>query len=112
VDRHDRRARGAPRAPAGGSGSGWQPALRSRWCGRRSAVAALAQGLRYWSILSLGRAWNARAVVDPDLGFVESGPYRWIRHPNYLAVLLEFLAVPIVFGAWRSWILSKSFICR
>lgn len=68
-------------------------------------VAALAQALRYWSILSLGRAWNARAVVDPELGFVERGPYRWIRHPNYLAVLLEFAAVPAAFGAWRSWIL-------
>jgi methyltransferase len=68
-------------------------------------VAALAQLLRYWSILSLGRAWNARAVVDPSLGFVERGPYRWIRHPNYLAVILEFSAVPAAFGAWRAWIL-------
>jgi methyltransferase len=68
-------------------------------------VAAIAQGLRYWSIVSLGRTWNARAVVDPGLGFVERGPYRWVRHPNYLAVLLEFTAVPAAFGAWRSWLL-------
>lgn len=68
------------------------------------AFAVLAQGLRYWSILALGVRWNARAVVDPRLGLVERGPYRWIRHPNYLAVLIEFTAVPLVFGAWVSWI--------
>ncbi len=90
------------------------PPLEAVWLGSRAppavlwaaiGVAAIAQSLRYWSILSLGRVWNARAVVDPELGFVERGPYRWIRHPNYLAVMLEFAAVPIAFGAWRSWIL-------
>jgi methyltransferase len=90
------------------------PAAEAVYLGSRAPLAALwaaigvataAQGLRYWSILSLGPAWNARARVDPELGFVERGPYRWIRHPNYLAVLLEFAAVPIAFGAWRSWIL-------
>jgi methyltransferase len=72
------------------------------------AVALAAQALRYWCILSLGRAWNARAVVDPGLGVVERGPYRWVRHPNYAAVFLEFTAVPLAFGAWRSWILLNA----
>ncbi|MGH7150595.1 MAG: isoprenylcysteine carboxylmethyltransferase family protein [Planctomycetota bacterium] len=70
-----------------------------------SAALALflaAQVLRYWAIVSLGRAWNVRAVVDPGLGVVAEGPYRWIRHPNYLAILLEFLAVPAAGGAWVS----------
>jgi methyltransferase len=67
-------------------------------------AAGLAQVLRYWSVASLGPAWNARAVVDPAHGVVERGPYRWVRHPNYLAVLVEFSAVPLAFGAWRSWI--------
>ncbi len=71
------------------------------------AAAALAQALRYWSIRTLGAAWNARAVVDPGLGFVETGPYRFVRHPNYLAILVEFTAVPLAFGAWRSWILLQ-----
>ncbi len=66
------------------------------------AVFLAAQGVRYWAIASLGRAWNVRAVVDPGLGVVAGGPYRWIRHPNYLAVLLEFLAVPAAGGAWIS----------
>jgi methyltransferase len=65
---------------------------------------ALAEVLRGWSLSSLGRAWNARAIVAPDLRVVDVGPYRWIRHPNYLAVLIEFSAVPLFCGAWRSWI--------
>lgn len=64
-----------------------------------------AQVLRYWSIASLGPSWNARAVVDSRQPCVATGPYRWIRHPNYLAVLIEFSAVPWALGAWRSWIL-------
>jgi methyltransferase len=87
------------------------PALEVALCGARGPRAArwtaigvflLAQGLRYWAIASLGRAWNVRAVVDPALGVVTRGPYRWIRHPNYLAVLLEFVAIPAAGGAWTS----------
>jgi methyltransferase len=90
------------------------PPLEARFLGARApdpwmwasiAALLLAQALRYWCVLALGPAWNARAVVDPALGFVERGPYRWVRHPNYLAVLLEFSALPLLFGAWRSWIL-------
>ena len=48
---------------------------------------------------SLGRQWNVRALVPRDLAPVETGPYRYVRHPNYVAVILEFLAVPLVAGA-------------
>jgi methyltransferase len=58
--------------------------------------------LRWWSIWSLGRAWNVRAVVPDDLEPVERGPYRHIRHPNYVAVALEMAALPLLAGAWRS----------
>jgi methyltransferase len=58
--------------------------------------------LRWWSIRSLGAAWNVRAVVPSDLEPVERGPYRHIRHPNYVAVTLEMLALPLLGGAWRS----------
>jgi len=69
-------------------------------------LAALgAQGLRYWCIATLGAAWNARAQVDPSLQVVDRGPYRWIRHPNYVAVLIEFVALPAAFGAWRTGLL-------
>lgn len=81
--------------------------LRGRGAPAEVAVPAawawtLAQVLRYWSIASLGRAWNARGVVSPGQAVVTRGPYRWIRHPNYLAVILEFLAIPAAGGAWVS----------
>jgi len=63
-------------------------------------VAVAAQGLRYWAVASLGVRWNTRVLVWPGVPPVTSGPYRFLRHPNYLAVVLEMLAVPLVFGAW------------
>ncbi len=65
-------------------------------------VFLCAEGLRYWALASLGRLWNVRAVVDPGQDVVVRGPYRFLRHPNYLAVVLEFLAVPAAGGAWVS----------
>ena len=62
----------------------------------------LAQGLRFASIRSLGEAWNARAILLPEHEMVSSGPYRWVRHPNYLAVLIEIIAIPAMGGAWIS----------
>jgi len=56
--------------------------------------------LRVWCIATLGRWWNARARVDPGLTVVSHGPYRWVRHPNYLGVLLELVGLPLVGGAW------------
>ena len=64
------------------------------------AVALGAQGLRYWAVSSLGVRWNTRVLVWPGLPPVTSGPYRLLRHPNYLAVVLEMAAVPLVYGAW------------
>lgn len=63
-------------------------------------VFLLAQGLRYWAIASLGRYWNTRILVVPGAPRVRSGPYRFIPHPNYLAVALELFALPLVFEAW------------
>ena len=63
-------------------------------------VAVAAQGLRYWAVGSLGVRWNTRVLVWPGLPPVTSGPYRFLRHPNYLAVVLEMVAVPLVYGAW------------
>ncbi|MCB0211231.1 MAG: hypothetical protein KDJ52_17965 [Anaerolineae bacterium] len=61
---------------------------------------AAAQGLRYWAITSLGRFWNTRILVIPDVQLVRTGPYRFLPHPNYLAVAIELAAVPMLFGAW------------
>jgi methyltransferase len=60
---------------------------------------AAATGLRVWAIRSLGTSWNVTAHV-PKAGHVETGgPYRFVRHPNYVAVALEFLCLPIAVGA-------------
>jgi methyltransferase len=61
-----------------------------------------ATALRWWSIRTLGAAWNVRAIVPSDLRLVTAGPYRFVRHPNYLAVAVEFLALPMAGGAWLS----------
>lgn len=59
-----------------------------------------AQGLRWWCIATLGRRWNTRVIVIPGLPLITSGPYRLMRHPNYLAVIIEGAALPLVHGAW------------
>lgn len=65
-------------------------------------VLATATALRWWTIATLGRSWNVRAAVPEDLRPVTGGPYRFVRHPNYLAVVLEFVALPMAGGAWVS----------
>jgi methyltransferase len=64
------------------------------------AVVLAAQALRWWCISTLGPQWNTRIVVVPGGGRVSSGPYRYLRHPNYLAVVLEGLALPLTHTAW------------
>src|SRR5215217_7371313 len=68
------------------------------WVALGCAVAA--QGLRYWAITTLGPRWNSRIIVVPDLPPVVGGPYRFLRHPNYVAVVLELVSVPLIHGAW------------
>jgi methyltransferase len=62
--------------------------------------ALLAQALRYWAIGTLGDRWNVRVLVWPAYQPVTAGPYRYLRHPNYLAVTVELLLVPLIHGAW------------
>ena len=64
------------------------------------AVVVLSQALRWWCIATLGPRWNTRIVVIPGLALVGSGPYRWLRHPNYVAVVLEGIALPLVHTGW------------
>ena len=61
-------------------------------------VLAGAVALRVWVLRSLGSAWNVR-VVRPD-HIVSSGPYALVRHPNYVVVVLELLAIPLIHTAW------------
>jgi methyltransferase len=68
--------------------------------GWAAAIAAL--GLRLSVIASLRESWNVRAMVPRDLRVVDRGPYRFIRHPNYVALGLEFLGLPLIGGAYAS----------
>lgn len=63
-------------------------------------LALASQALRWWCIASLGRRWNTRVIVVPDLPLVAVGPYRLVRHPNYVAVVVEGFALPLVHAAW------------
>jgi len=64
------------------------------------ALVAGSQALRWWCIATLGRQWNTRVIVVPGLPLVTAGPYRRLRHPNYLAVVVEGAALPLVHSAW------------
>ena len=81
---------------------------RARHARRWLLLWLAATGLRWWSMATLGRQWNVRGVVAPDLHPVTSGPYRLLRHPNYLAVMAEMLALPMIGGAWRSALLLST----
>ncbi|MFD4990025.1 isoprenylcysteine carboxyl methyltransferase family protein [Streptomyces sp. NPDC058374] len=64
------------------------------------ALVAASQVLRWWCIATLGRQWNTRVIVVPGAARVTGGPYRRLPHPNYAAVVVEGLALPLVHSAW------------
>ncbi len=80
------------------------------WAGDRPFLPALgwpmfglllaSQALRWWCIRTLGHQWNTRIVVTPGLPRVTRGPYRYFAHPNYVAVVVEGFALPLVHSAW------------
>ena len=89
----------------------WMVALHSAWLiglwwlGHARSVDPLLLGVfillqvgRLWVISSLGRRWTTRIIVLPRAPLVASGPYRWLRHPNYLIVALEIAVVPLALG--------------
>lgn len=78
-------------------------------CKRRARAALVgpmllgvlsAQVLRYWAVRTLGRRWNIRVIVVPGMDAITDGPYRYMRHPNYLAVIVEGLTLPLVHSAY------------
>ena len=88
------------------------PALAAEvlWLGARPrpawplwlALFAAAQALRFASLRALGQHWTVRILVVPGEPLVRHGVYRILRHPNYVAVALELLTGPLLFGAWRT----------
>lgn len=71
------------------------------WAWLAVAGALAAQGLRWWAISTLGDRWSTRVIVVPGAKPVTGGPYRYLRHPNYLAVILEMACLPLAWGLWR-----------
>jgi methyltransferase len=73
------------------------------------AMAALflcANAVRWWVIRTLGTHWNVQVVESGRLGVISGGPYRWVRHPNYAAVFVEMLALPLIHTAWLTSLLG------
>ncbi len=65
-----------------------------------SVLFLLAQLLRYWAIWSLGVFWNPRVLVIPNSKLVFKGPYKYLRHPNYIAVITEIAVIPLIFSCY------------
>ena len=75
----------------------WRPGHQQLLAGVALFIAAKA--LKVWAISSLGDAWTFRVIVRPGAPLVGSGPYRWLRHPNYVAVVCELAGVALMSGA-------------
>jgi methyltransferase len=77
-----------------------EPSVPSALAWSMLLVVVLTQALRWWCIATLGRRWNTRVIVVPGLPPVTSGPYRLMSHPNYVAVVIEGIALPLVHAGW------------
>lgn len=71
-------------------------------------VIVCAQILRYWTIATLGTSWNTRIIVIPGAERVTKGPFRWLTHPNYVVVLIEFFFIPLFVGAYLTAIIATT----
>jgi methyltransferase len=89
------------------AGEAW---LRDAPYGRSFAAGAMlfaaAKAVKYWAIVSLGPRWTFRVLVPPDTSRITSGPYRWMRHPNYLGVAGELAGAALLAGAPVTGLLS------
>jgi methyltransferase len=65
-----------------------------------AVLFVLANLLRWWVIRTLAGHWNVQVMASSDVGVVTSGPYKWVRHPNYVAVVIELFALPMIHTAW------------
>lgn len=72
------------------------PALAAPMC----VLFVASNAVRVWVIRTLGKHWNVQVMNSAPLGVVSSGPYRWVRHPNYSAVFVELIALPLIHTAW------------
>lgn len=70
------------------------------WVAAMVILFAASKGLKAWAVFSLGDAWTMKVILPRALRVVTTGPYRYVRHPNYVAVMGEILALPLAGGAW------------
>ncbi|WP_090831410.1 MULTISPECIES: isoprenylcysteine carboxyl methyltransferase family protein [unclassified Bacillus (in: firmicutes)] len=68
-------------------------------------VFLLTQAIRIWALSSLGKYWNTKIIVLPNASVVKKGPYRFLKHPNYVIVTIELLIIPLIFKAYFTLIL-------
>ena len=66
------------------------------------ALFVLLQLARLWVLATLGRRWTTRIIVTPGAPLVARGPFRFVRHPNYVVVVLEIAVLPLAFGLWQA----------
>lgn len=74
-------------------------------------IFLMTQILRIWCLASLGRFWNTKIIVLPNAQVVRKGPYKWIRHPNYIIVATELLVLPLLFNAFFTAVLFTLLNC-
>jgi len=79
-----------------------RPAVPLALAAAMLVLVLASQALRWWCVATLGPRWNTRVIVVPGLPLVRSGPYRLLRHPNYVAVVVEGAALPLVHAAWMT----------
>jgi methyltransferase len=65
-----------------------------------AALFVLSNALRWWVIRTLAGLWNVEIMASSRVGVVTSGPYRWVRHPNYVGVVMEVISLPMIHTAW------------
>ena len=65
-----------------------------------AALFVFANALRWWVIRILAGHWNVEVMASSRVGVVTSGPYHWVRHPNYVAVVIELFSLPMIHTAW------------
>lgn len=78
----------------------WQKPINPILAWTMFAFVLASQVLRWWCITTLGKRWNTLVVIVPGMPRVTGGPYRWLSHPNYVAVVIEGIALPMVGFAW------------
>jgi methyltransferase len=79
------------------------------WTASGAALFALAKILKYWAIATLGERWTYRVFILPGAPLVGAGPYRWMRHPNYVGVVGELIGMLLITGAWTTGPIAVAF---